>query len=176
MSVWGSYSSWRHACYMNLYSVIRVCWTVELIWSPFSGTYYISTVRYKACSVRLTMTFKIHNKHWQPEESLQRCPRLPSWKGKENGWRGGKVRTGRQGRGERKEGKIWTTHFLDESYVNWSWPMTIHHTTPLPFCDNGTRSSSQWWSGRSTTAHIVFDLRSLIWGFGESCRLPLFRA
>ena len=24
--------------------------------------------------------------------------------------------------------------------------------------------------GRSTTAHIVLDLRALIWGFGESCR------
>ena len=28
-----------------------------------------------------------------------------------------------------------------------------------------TSSSPQWWSSRSTTAHIVFDMRSLIWGF-----------
>ena len=28
--------------------------------------------------------------------------------------------------------------------------------------------SPQWWSDCSTTAHIVLDLRSLIWGFGES--------
>ena len=28
-----------------------------------------------------------------------------------------------------------------------------------------TRSSPQWWSCRSTTAHIVLDLCSLIWGF-----------
>ena len=25
--------------------------------------------------------------------------------------------------------------------------------------------------GRSTTTHIVLDLRSLIWGFGESCTI-----
>ena len=30
---------------------------------------------------------------------------------------------------------------------------------------------TQWCSGRSMTAHIVFDLRSLIWGFGESCTI-----
>ena len=30
------------------------------------------------------------------------------------------------------------------------------------------RSSPQWWSGRSTTAHIVLDLRSPICSFGES--------
>ena len=34
-----------------------------------------------------------------------------------------------------------------------------------------TRSSPQWSSSRSTTAHIVFDLRSLILGFGESCTI-----
>ena len=33
------------------------------------------------------------------------------------------------------------------------------------------RLSPQRWSGRSTTAHILFDLRSFIWGFGESCTI-----
>ena len=33
-----------------------------------------------------------------------------------------------------------------------------------------TRSSPQWWSGRSVTTHIMFDLRSLSWGFGQSWR------
>ena len=34
-----------------------------------------------------------------------------------------------------------------------------------------TRSSPQLWSDRSTTAHIVFDRRSLTWGFDESCTI-----
>ena len=34
-----------------------------------------------------------------------------------------------------------------------------------------TRSPPEWRSGRSMTADIVFDLRSLIWSFGESCTI-----
>ena len=30
------------------------------------------------------------------------------------------------------------------------------------------QTAAQWWSGRSTTANDVLDLRSLIWGFGKS--------
>ena len=37
-----------------------------------------------------------------------------------------------------------------------------------------TKLSTQWWSGRSTTANIVLDLRSLSWGFGESCTIVRF--
>ena len=36
---------------------------------------------------------------------------------------------------------------------------------------NCTRSSPPWRSGRLTTAHIVLDLGSLIWGFGETCSI-----
>ena len=39
--------------------------------------------------------------------------------------------------------------------------------------------SPQWWSGRSTTGHIVLDLRSPVWGFGETewyCSLHHFTA
>ena len=57
----------------------------------------------------------------------------------------------------------WTTtsHYV----VQWKYNNLI-----LFLCSRSTRSS-QWWSGRSTTAHIVFDLRLLIWGFGKSCRI-----
>ena len=32
-----------------------------------------------------------------------------------------------------------------------------------------TRLSPQWWRGRSKTRHILLDLQSLIWRFGQSC-------
>ena len=35
------------------------------------------------------------------------------------------------------------------------------------------RSTPQWRSGRSTTTLIVLYLRSIIWGFGESCVIVL---
>ena len=38
-------------------------------------------------------------------------------------------------------------------------------------CNTETRSSPQWWSGRSTTAHIVFHRRELVLGFGGSCTI-----
>ena len=53
-----------------------------------------------------------------------------------------------------------------------------HQSTPIVSTGQGstqtewdqwTRSSPQWWSGRTTIAHIVLDLHSLIWGFGKSC-------
>ena len=34
-----------------------------------------------------------------------------------------------------------------------------------------TGSSPQWWPDRSTTTHIVLDLRRLIWGFGGTCTM-----
>ena len=37
--------------------------------------------------------------------------------------------------------------------------------------DSQTWASLQWWSGRSMNTHIVLGLRSLIWGFGESCKI-----
>ena len=37
--------------------------------------------------------------------------------------------------------------------------------------DKKTRISPQWRSARSTTAHIVLYLRSLIWGFRKSCTI-----
>ena len=36
---------------------------------------------------------------------------------------------------------------------------------------NITRSSLQWWSSRSTTAHIVLDLRSFVWDLAKAVRL-----
>ena len=35
---------------------------------------------------------------------------------------------------------------------------------------DATRSSPQWWSGRSTTPTYLLDLRSPIWGVGQCCK------
>ena len=57
-------------------------------------------------------------------------------------------------------------YFNTESH----WKLLLHYITFLNCFNNKiiTRSSPQWWSGRSTTAHNVLDLCSLIWGFDES--------
>ena len=47
--------------------------------------------------------------------------------------------------------------------------------TVITTLEEERRSSQHWWSGRLTTARYVLHLRSLIWGFGESC-IRLFTA
>ena len=57
------------------------------------------------------------------------------------------------------------TSNLDQTTAN------IWYSQDLMLIKLVARSSPQWRSGRSTTAHIVLDIRSLIWDFGESCTI-----
>ena len=64
----------------------------------------------------------------------------------------------------------WQIHAGRKQAITWWYSVTSRVLNAFSLSLK-TRSSPQWWSGRSTTAHIVLDLRSLIWSFGESCTI-----
>ena len=62
----------------------------------------------------------------------------------------------------------------------WSASLELRHKTNILTLNHHiflklllTRSSPQWWSGRSTTPNTMFDFQSPIWGFWGSSKIVL---